>query len=71
MTPIDLLLSLELPDASIARRLRVDRRTIGRWRVKSCEPLDAHQKTALAYLNEILQKITSVTLATAFHSKAA
>lgn len=71
MTPIEVLLSLELPDASIARRLQVDRRTIGRWRAKSCKPLDDHQKTAIAYLNEILQKITSITLAAAFNSKAA
>lgn len=64
MSPIEVLLSLELPDASIARRLRVSPMTVSRWRTKRSKPYPKHQKTAVAYLSEIQQAITqAITLA--------
>lgn len=69
MTPIEVLLSLELPDASIARRLRVDRRTVGRWRKKACTPESKYQTLAATYLAEIRKQIDDLLFRTLF-SKA-
>lgn len=70
MTPIEVLLSLELLDAHIARRLRVSRMTVSRWRTKRCTPEPRYQTIALAYLNEIKKKIDDTIQQAAFKSAA-
>jgi hypothetical protein len=66
MTPIEVLLSLELPDAVVARRLQVSRVTVCYWRTKRYRPTERHQEVAVAYLSEIQAKLAQTLLRAAF-----
>lgn len=70
-TPIQVLLSLDLLDAVVARRLQVSCRTVGRWRSGRSVPMAQHQTTALAYLTEVNTKIFSLLANTALSRSAA
>lgn len=58
MTPIEILLSLELPDAVIARRLQVSPVAVCYWRTGRRTPSLHHQDVARVYLAELQAKIT-------------
>jgi transcriptional regulator with XRE-family HTH domain len=70
MTPIEVLIWMEIPDASIARRLQVSRMTVSRWRTKRSTPEPRHQKTAAVFIAELQAKLLTALSGFSFSAAA-